>query len=212
MGAAMTRYAVVLLASVLALYDTHIRTGNPLKSEHIHWSNQSTLRSPDRKWVLTVQPSHSNDDSANVYISRVGGKARSLFHLQRDAEIYWRSNYNQLVILDEKSSNDYRLMVFNLKEPSERAALTLNEAVHREITEQLKSGDQIAYYFPRFSGWIDNGDLLVAVGVVTVHDGSGAFTAHCFGYIANGDSLAIKSRPSESDLKEKYGVTCQIWP
>lgn len=208
----MTRHAVILFATVLAILGSKSRGDTAPGSEHIHWSSQTTLRSPDGKWLLFVRPTHANDDPADVYISRIGGEMHPLFQLRRDAEIYWRSQFDQLVILDEVTGDDYRLMVFHLDDPSERSALSLNSQISRDIRRRLSKNDQIVYYFPHFSGWTDNDDLVISVGVMTAHRGSGSFTSHCFGYVADGNLLQIKTRLSEATLKAKYGESCQMWP
>jgi hypothetical protein len=212
-GALMRLYLTILLTSIFALYGLQKHADNSLRSAHIHWSTPSILRSPDGRWVLYVKPSHSEDDSANVYVSRAGTQSQlPLFRLQRDAEVYWRQGQDFVAIVDEKSSNEYRLLIFALKNPSEQSALALNAEIAQDVKQHLGSGNQIAYYFPHFSRWTGEGDFLATVGVVTVHNGSGPFTPHCFGYIADDESQKIKSRLSESDLKEKYGESCQIWP
>lgn len=203
---------VLLFAFVTAVFGLTSHASEPLKSSHIHWSNASNLRSPDGRWTLSVRPASSGDGPAEVYLSSTGTGSRShLFELERDAEVYWRPTGGVVVIDDERSSNDYRILLFTLNATSEKSALTLNEKISQDVKQRLGEGNQIAYYFPRFSQWANNGDLVIAVGAVTVRNGSGPFTAHCFGYMANGESQIIRSL-SESELKEKYGTSCQIWP
>lgn len=209
----MRLYAAVLLACIAALFGSQSRAEKLLKSSHIHWGTSSTLRSPDGNWMLYVRPASSGDGPADVYLSRTGTESRSLlFELQRDAEVYWRPTQGVVVVVDEKSSNDYRILVFTLRNPSEKSALVLNEKMAHNVRQSLGPDNQIVYYFPRLSQWSSSGDLIVTVGVVTARNGSGPFTAHCFGYIASDESQSIRSSLSESDLKEKYGASCQIWP
>jgi hypothetical protein len=212
-GAQMRFYVAFLLAFVTTFFGLQSRAAQPLKSSHIHWSTPSNLRSPDGKWTIYVRPANSGDAPADVYLSRIGTDFRShLFELQRDAEVYWRPTGGVVVIGDQKSSNDYRVLVFILNAASQKSALVLNEKIAQDVKQRLGEGSQIAYYFPRFSQWSSDGHLVISVGVVTVRNGSGPFTAHCFGYIADAESQNIRSTLSESQLKEKYGASCQIWP
>ena len=203
----------ILLLSLLVLSAYKSFADGVLKSAHIHWSTSSAFLSSDHRWMLDVKPSYSEGDSADVYASRADSEARLLlFKLQRDAEVYWPPDQDQVVILDEKSSNEYRLLIFNLKRPSEKTASTLNGEIVRDIKEHLGSNEQIVYYFPGVARWIGKAASLVTVGAVTVHNGTGPFTAHCFGYVADLKSQKIMSELSKSNLKEKYGESCQIWP
>lgn len=212
-GASMRLYATVLLACIATFLSSQCRADESSKPEHIHWSTPSVLRSPDGKWLLYVRPVASEDAPADVYLSHKGTKSRSrLFELQRDAEVYWGTAQDVVVVVDEKSSDDYRILVFNLKNASEKGALVLNEKVVQNVKQRLGSENEIVYYFPRFSQWINNDGVLITVGVVTVHNGSGPFTARCFGYVASDESQSILSMLSENDLKEKYEASCQIWP
>ena len=217
----MSLKSTILLLALLALVISKSFADGSLNPAHIHWSTPATLLSPEGRWMLHVKPSDADDEDADVYISRTGNQAQSqLFKLQRDAEVYWRADQDQMVVLDEKSSDEYRLLIFDLKKPSEHAALKLNGEIAQDIKEHLMSGDQehlmsgdqITYYFPRVSTWIGKADILTTVGAVTVHNGAGPFTAHCFGYIADVGSQQIKSRLNANELKEKYGTSCQIWP
>lgn len=210
----MTRLrSAVLFLSLFVLMTSKNFAAGPLQPEHIHWSTESTLRSPDGRWTLYVKPSDADDDDADVYVSHAGNETRlQLLKLQRDAEVYWRPGQDQAVIVDEKSSNEYRLLVFDLKKPSERTALKLNREIARDVRERLQSGDQVTYYFPHVSRWVGKADALITVGTVTVHNGTGPFTAHCTGYISSLESQEIRSRLDEQALREKYGASCQIWP
>lgn len=209
----MRSYAAIVLACIVTCSALLNMSQSSPKSEHIHWSAPSTLRSPDGKWLLQVRSGVSENAPANVYLSHLKTEPGfRLFELQRDAEVYWRTTQDVLVVVDEKASNDYRILVFNLKNPSEKSALVLNEKLLQDVKKRLGSDNEIVYYFPRFSQWLRNGNAVIAVGVVTAHNGSGPFAAHCFGYIASDKSQSIQSTVSDSDLKRKYGASCQIWP
>lgn len=204
---------VFIFLALIALMSSSSFADKLPKSVHIHWSTPLTLRSPDGKWTLHVKPSNLDDGAANVYISENGNECRvQLFKLQRDAEVYWRTDQSRLVILDEMSSDTYRLLIFDLKRPSEPTALILNNKMAQDARVYLGASNQIIYYFPRISRWLGASDVVITVGIVTAHDGEGPFTLHCLGYIANITSQKIMLKLNQKELEQEYGSSCQVWP
>ena len=154
------------------------------------------------------------DAPADVYVkSRADNVPRLLFKLNRDGTIYLGNGNGLLLLEDQQFSNTYRLLLFDLDTAtqSETDALRISKDVRSDIIRKLSPGEDINYYFPKFIAWAAR-DVVISVGVVTVTGNSGPFTPHCFGYEIGTHPIHIKSVLSETDLKRRYGASCQIWP
>ncbi len=188
-------------------------THQPNNPVQIQWSESKELQSPDCRWSIEVRPLKRADGPASVYLkNRAGGAERLLFRLNRDGVIHWREDGESLVVEDMRFSNSYRLLLFDMAKPeSEPDALKINNEIRADVEHELKPGEKINYYFPRFVAWAGSG-LVVSVGLTTVNGQTGPFAPHCFGYGVATQSPKISTTLTEDDLKKQYGASCQIFP
>jgi len=203
------RLFFVIVLALLAEGPTIKAQISPAKRD-IHWSEKSSSVSPDLKWRLEVSP-QGEDGPAVVSIRRTTDETKHvLFRLQRDASVIWSPDSTSLMVEDRLFSDHYRLMLFHIpfQSQSEQKALSINRSVKAAVKRSLNPGEQINYYLPEAIGWRD-GHWLIAVGVTTVRGGSGPFTAHCLGFLVN-DRGVITQSLSDSQLKDKFGATCQM--
>jgi hypothetical protein len=104
---------VMVVASVLGILMPQ-SCAHPDESAHFHWSVAQVILAPNCRWAFGA-----------VYATSSDGKARLLFRLNRDADILWSQDSDQLGIIDENANNNYHLRLFNLEDPipSETKAL-----------------------------------------------------------------------------------------
>lgn len=205
----LSKWLVLTIAMLLAQGPTLGAQISSGKAE-IHWSERADILSPDRNWLLKVSP-QGEDGPAVVSIQRATGRKRYvLFRLQRDASFLWSSDSTSLIIEDRPFSDHSRLILFQAPflSKSEQGVLTVDRIVKAAAKRSLSPGENINYYLPEVVGWKE-GHWLVTAGVTTVRGDSGPFTSHCSGYLVVKNGSTIARTFSESELKDKFGVTCQ---
>lgn len=176
----------------------------------LDWSRPETRTSPAGKWKVVVGKNQGGDHATTVSVeSKTGGS--TTFPLFRSACLLWSQDESRLAVTDMYSADTYRILLFEYGQVRKR---------HREIDDLIKGketglispGDRQVYYFPRAEKWSDD-DLVIAVGLVTAPKEGGSFTPHCNGYsLKTSSQPALQAELPEVQLKEKYGISCQLFP
>jgi hypothetical protein len=141
-----------------------------------------------------------------------GGGARKLMigELQRDAELVWCPTGRCLLVLEEPSIENVRLVLYKLGTEMERVS-GLDGAIRNEIRASIGNGSRILFYSVRPLKWLDGSHIVLAAQARYVKQGQNA-PAQLFteGYVVDLDNGSIDRRVSAEDLKSKYGFTERI--
>jgi hypothetical protein len=180
------------------------------REAHLHWSDRKTVMSPDCRWSLTITPLPGDSDGLVTLKDNRAGISRPLFRLERDAQLYWSPDRVTLFVENMEAPDDTRLMLYSPlgAGQTDSTAVDIDRLIRSDVDRHLKGKPDILFYYPRFVAFT-GGAIVISVGVVTIGAQEGPSTAHCFGYSIVPDPLAIRQRISESELKRRYGASCQ---
>jgi hypothetical protein len=183
----------------------------------LHWSEAAQIASPNRAWVVEVHPVFDAEDNRSPVTIRSCRDSKSwhLFTLQRRAEVYWRPNSGQVLIVDQPLSGTNKLLLFSVASLAAGAQRpepdAIDEVVNSALVRKIEKNRHIQFYLPTFVQW-KGGSILLAVGGVTHGEGNGPFEAYCYGMEVNGNTLRVESVMSEKELRAGTGHSCQVSP
>jgi hypothetical protein len=179
------------------------------RQAHIHWSDRKTVVSPDCRWSVQVTPLPGDSDGLVTLKDNVAGLSRPLFRLERDGALYWGPDGTTLLVENREAADNYRLMLYSPlgADESDSTAFAMDRIVLSDIEHRLREQPEIELYYPRFVAFT-GGAIVVAVGVVTDRAQPGPSTAQCFGYSIAISPLGIQRRIDKTELKRRYGASC----
>jgi hypothetical protein len=176
----------------------------------LDWSRPETRTSPAGKWKVVVGKNQGGDHATTVSVeSKAGGS--TTFPLFRSACLLWSQDESRLAVTDMYSADTYRILLFEYGQVRKRHR-EIDDLIKRRETGLISPGHRQVYYFPRAEKW-NGDDLVVTVGLVTAPKEDGSFTPHCNAYsLKTSSEVAIQAELPETQLKEKYEISCQLFP
>lgn len=207
---ATRRFAALGLAVVICTsgHSSELRDVNTIP---VHRYQITSSSSPQGYWKITLKASANEDRGPTMWLVGKGGTNKLMIgELQRDAELVWCPRGRCLLILEEPSVENMRLVLYKLGTESERVR-GLDEAIRNEIRSSVGKGSRILFYAVRPLKWLDDSHIVLAAQARYVKQGQNA-PAQLFteGYVVNLDNGSIDRRISAEDLKSKYGFTERI--
>ena len=132
-----------------------------------------------------------------------------LFELERDAYVVWSPDSASLMVEDQFTADETRLMLFRLSfvAPRDEQGLSIDRVIRAAAVKSLRKDERMAYYYPDVIGW-DAGMWFVEVGITTTHGETGPFIRHCLGYVVDAKVGRVTQSLSRYDLKKRFGATC----
>lgn len=176
----------------------------------LHSYQLTSSISPIGHWKLTLKSAGTEEQGPTMWL--VGGADRKVFigRLQRDAELAWCPDGRCLLIVEQPSIEDVRLVVFRLGANAERV-LGVDTVIRKSIQRSVGYGSSILFYNVRPLKWTDETHVLLAAQARYVKKGTSA-SAELFteGYVVDLDSGSVAQRVPAADLKSKYGFSQRI--
>jgi hypothetical protein len=181
------------------------------------WSEAAKVTSPDRAWEVEVHPVLDADENRSPVTIRKCGESKSwpLFTLRRSAEVFWSSDSEHILVVDQPLSGTNKLLLVSVASPSTGpqggSPDALNKTVNETLAERLGKEKHVQFFLPNFVSWKGE-NLLLAVGGATYAAGDGPLVPYCYGMRINSSTLHVESVLSEKELKTSTGHSCQVSP
>lgn len=203
-------FAALSLAMVISANggSSEVRDVNTIPMHRYQITSSS---SPQGTWKLTLKASADEDRGPTMWlVGEAGAKELMVGELQRDAELVWCPTGRCLLILEEPSIEDMRVVLYKLGSETERVS-GLDGAIRKRIRASIGNQTRILFYAVRPLKWLDSSHIVLATQVRYVKQGQDA-PAELFteGYVVNLYNGSIDQRVSAQDLKSKYGFAERI--
>ena len=201
----------ILALAVVSCTMCHSSEVRDVNTIPVHRYQITSSSSPEGHWKITLKPSASEEQGPTMWLVGGGGTKKSMVgELRRDAELVWCPTGRCLLILEEPSIENVRLVLYKLGTETERVP-GLDEAIRNEVRNSVGKGSRILFYGVRPLKWLDDNHIVLAAQARYVKQGQNA-PAQLFteGYVVDLDKGSIDRRVSEEDLKSKYGFTERI--
>lgn len=182
--------------------------------KELHWSSHTTFSSPDHRMQIEVRPVFDPIENKTSVILHACGTSGSwpLFTLERDADIFWRRDSTQILVIDEYLSGGSRIALLGIKQITIQASTSpfpnaLDSAIREAVKDRLGKNSQLGFYLPTMVSW--KGDtLIVAVGGNGDSLSSGPSHGYCYGFVIDSATASIQEVIGERALRARTGRSC----
>jgi hypothetical protein len=184
---------------------------------HIQWSEPATIVSPDRTWQVNVQPDFGADENrAPVTLQKCGeSHASTLFVLDRNADLYWRADSSQLLIINQPGSGASELALFDTASSTGTTAMpssSLDKDARSAVQGALGAARKIQFYLMNFVAWYAEHAVLSVSGA-TSSGGDGPMSPYCYGVVLDTRHARVQKIMQEDELKSAYrAAQCPVSP
>ena len=174
----------------------------------VHGYQNSRFTSPNGIWKFIVKRSGNEDNDATMWLVE-GSDSRKVFigHLPRDAEFAWCPASQCLLVVEQPSIEDSRLLLYRLATGAERVP-GVDAVIRKGIERSIGDGSRILFYNVRPLKWMDESHVLIAAQARYLKKGTNA-PAKLFteGYVVELGNGTVVQRVPAADLESKYGFT-----
>ncbi len=206
----------LIFLSSLTIHTAHAACDEYLidSTQHLHWSVPSITVPAHGHWQIAVYPDFQSDDNQSpVVLSECpSGQSRTLFFLERNANVYWEPNGEQLLFINQPVANTSELLWFNTQTKPNANPRQMDQILRRATQKRLGKKSHIAFYLLDMVSW-QNDQLVLSVGGAYLQKPVGAMTTYCFGIQLHPTTLKIGRVFSPAELKRRFnGAECRTSP